>query len=366
MKDAGRTSKIIQNAVKFFDNEYNDSVLYAALAKVERNKEFRKRLEHMSSMEAGHAEFWQKILERRGISPKARKRGFHIGIIKFMRRIFGAALAASLLELGESSAVSAYHSFLKSSDLAEEEKARLSRIIVDELEHEKAFSASKKLFHVENFRDLILGMNDGLVEILGAVTGLSAVYMFNPLMVAVSGLIVGVAGALSMAIGSFISVRSQRQVNEGTKRRMGLLYSVSQERAKGELLDKLISSGMPKDIAKDVAEKIGGRRTVLTRLLIGESEERELMSALYTGTAYIIGVFFPVVPYFFSRSSLMALPLSVALAGAVLAVVATMVSIISGIPVKKKILEMIATGLGAAGLSYIFGYIIQNVFGFAA
>jgi len=51
---------------------------------------------------------------------------------------------------------------------------------------------------------------------------------------------------------------------------------------------------------------------------------------------YITGVFFPVVPYFFSSSSLIAQPLSTVSAGTVLALVVTMVSIVSGIPVKKE------------------------------
>ena len=362
---ADKASKMMEDALKFYGNEWNDAVLYAALASMERDPEFRSKLDEISRMETGHAEFWQTFLQRRGFSPKAKKRSFFMGIVKLLRMIFGRALISSLFELGERTAVSAYDSFIKSPDLTEEERSHLEGVIMDELEHEKVFSRSKQIFHVENFRDFILGMNDGLVEILGAVTGLSAVYVHNPLMVAVSGLIVGVAGALSMGIGSFISVRSQRQVNEGAKRRMELLFGVSEERAKDELLDKLISSGMPNDIAKDVAEKIGGRREATTKLLVEETQEEELRSALYTGFAYIIGVFFPVVPYFFSGSSLMALPFSIAFAGTVLAIVATMVSVISGIQIKKKIIEMVTTGLGAAGLSYVFGYVIQNIFGLA-
>ena len=363
--DKNEASKMIEDAKSFYDNERNDAALYAALAIMEKDLEFRSKLEDISEMETAHAEFWEKFLNRRGFTPKAKKGGFSIGIVKFLRIFFGGALVSSLFELGESTAVSTYNSFLDSPDLSEEERSQVKEIIVDELEHENIFSTSKKLFHVENFRDFILGMNDGLVEILGAVTGLSAVYMHNPLMVAVSGLIVGVAGALSMGIGSFISVRSQRQVNEGTKRRMELLFRVSEERAKGELLDKLVSSGIPDDIAGDVAEKICERKEAVTNLLIEETQEQEWRSALYTGTAYIFGVFFPVVPYFFSGSSLTALPLSITFAGAALSVVATMVSLISGIQIKEKILEMVATGLGAAALSYMIGYSIQNIFGIA-
>ena len=87
--------------------------------------------------------------------------------------------------------------------------------------------------------------------------------------------------------------------------------------------------------------------------------------ASYTGLAYIIEVFFPVVPSFFSASSIITLPFSIALAGTVLALVAILTSIVSGILIKKKIVEMISMGLGAARLSYLFGYIIQSFFGLA-
>ena len=303
--ETDEAERTIMDALKFYENERSDASLYAALASVERDPKFRSELESISKMEAGHADFWRIFLRKRGVTPKAEKKNVFLAIIKVLRIIFGRALIASLFELGESTAVSSYTAFLESQYLTEEERSQLKRIIMDELEHEKAFSRSKQLFHVENLRDFILGMNDGLVEILGAVTGLSAVYMNNPLMVAISGLIVGVAGALSMGIGSFISVRSQREANEGIRRRMELLFRVSENRAKMELLEKLISSGMPKDIAEDVSEKIGGRKKVITSLLIEETREEELRSAMYTGLAYIIGVFFPVVPillFFFHRS----------------------------------------------------------------
>jgi len=334
-------AKMIAEAMKFYNNEVNDAAIYNTLMKMEKDPTFREKLEHISKMESGHAGFWLSFLENRGFSPKKKKRAAFMGAVKLLKRIFGSTL------------------------IVQEEQSQLRKIIMDELEHEKVFSTSKQLLKVENFRDFILGMNDGLVEILGAVAGLSAVYMHNPLLVAASGMIIGVAGALSMGIGAFISVRSQRQVNEGVKRRMELLFKVSEDRAREELLDKLVSSGMPDDVADDVVEKVAVRKEVVTRLLVNEAQEEELSSALYTGFAYLIGVFFPVVPYFFSSSSLMALPFSIALAGTVLAIMATVVSVISGMPIKKKIMEMVTTGLGAAGLTYALGYVIQKTFGLA-
>ena len=69
--------------------------------------------------------------------------------------------------------------------------------------------------------DAILGMSDGLVEVLSVSAGLAGAYG-NPFNVALGGLIVVIAGALSMGIGSFTSVRAQKQVRLGVLTRIFL------------------------------------------------------------------------------------------------------------------------------------------------
>jgi len=241
----------------------------------------------------------------------------------------------------------------------------LAKIIQDELEHESHFGNQKGAFDIGNIRDFILGMNDGLVEILGTVTGLSAVYPSHPFTVGINGLIVGVAGALSMAIGAFTSVRSQRQVNEGIKSKMELLFSVSKQRAQDELYSKLTQSGIPEDISREVVGKLSENQQAMIGLLTEEVTENEFKSAAYTGLSYILGVVFPVLPFFIiSTSSLMSLILSIILAAIALSIVGFVVSIASeSLSIKNKAMEMVATGLGAAAISYIFGTIIQTVFG---
>jgi VIT1/CCC1 family predicted Fe2+/Mn2+ transporter len=82
--------------------------------------------------------------------------------------------------------------------------------------------------------------------------------------------------------------------------------------------------------------------------------------------AYLTGVAFPVLPYFVASSSLLALPFSVLLAGTALAIVAGTVSILSGISIRKKVFEMVSTGLGAAFLSYLFGRLMEAIFHISA
>ncbi|MCD6263649.1 VIT1/CCC1 transporter family protein [Candidatus Bathyarchaeota archaeon] len=60
---------------------------------------------------------------------------------------------------------------------------------------------------------------------------------------------------------------------------------------------------------------------------------------------------------------LVALPFSIASAGLALSIVGSIISTISGISIRKKVIEMVTTGLGAAALSYVFGNVIQMLFG---
>ena len=359
------SSEAVKLAKRFYLDEWADARLYEKLAEWEKGERAREEFKRLAELENWHAEFWKAFVERRNEQlPKPKLRMLTVWGVKLLRKILGPGSVASLLEMGENSAIEKYFQFLRefAGELSEDERETLRRVILDEIEHEKFFREEEKRFHVENIRDLVLGMNDGLVEILGAVTGLSAVYPNDPQLVGISGLIVGVAGALSMAIGTFISVRSQRQVKESIRSRMEVLFEVSPEKTAEELKEKLIEGGMPEKLAEEIAGKLRTNPEAVKRLLLPETEENEVRAALYTGLSYLLGVVFPVTPYFFASSSTTALIFSVLLAGLALSVVAGVVSLLSGISIRKKVAEMVATGLGAAFLSYLFGRLMEAVF----
>jgi len=351
-------------AYKFYEDEIKDAIIYDTLAKREKDENLRGKLKTLAEMEREHANFWKKYLERRGneVEKIKVKRATTWKII-FFRKILGLRITISLLEGGERFAIKKYYEFYTKGDLSKEEREVLAKIIMDEMEHENIFRKEKKILHTENIRDFVLGMNDGLVEILGAVTGLSAVYINRPFLVGLSGLVVGVAGALSMAIGNYVSVRTQRQVNEEMAERMKIMFSVSKEKAKKEILSKLEDEGIDKEIAEEIADKISENERAAMSMVKGKEEMSEKRAALYTGIAYLIGVFFPVVPYFIMPTTLLALPLSVILAGATLDFVSASISTLSGIPARRKVLEMIVMGLSAAFISYLFGNLINILFG---
>ncbi|HEB67006.1 MAG TPA: rubrerythrin family protein [Gammaproteobacteria bacterium] len=355
---------LIDQARRFYLGEIDDWQTYRLLARHSRDPQMAQLLERIAGMERRHADFWAGLLEREGVPlPAPRPRRLRFLLLRLLQRWINPLLLVAALELGESGAVSAYHRLWQSGQLPPDDCETLRGIILDELEHESAFRQQTKESGLQNVRDFVLGMNDGLVEILGAVTGLSAAYAGNPLLVAVSGLVVGIAGALSMGIGAFISVRSQRQVNQGARQRMEVLFGVAPERAVDEFRDKLREAGLPEDISEEVASRVGTNRESLSKLLLEETSENEWRSGLFTGAAYLFGVLFPVLPYFIADSALAALVGSVFFAGLALATVGGFIALVSGIDLRTKILEMLLSGLGAAGLAWLFGLLMQNVFG---
>ncbi|NPA58326.1 MAG: rubrerythrin family protein [Aquificae bacterium] len=354
----------LNTARKFYRMEMGDYYTYMEVANSVPDSETAEKLKKIAQMEREHALFWKEFLEKRGESPpEVGKPVLKILLLKTLSKAVNPVAVVSFFELGEAGAIKQYYRFLKREKLSEEEKAKLKKIILDEIEHETFFARQLNEKGVSNIRDFVLGMNDGLVEILGAVAGLSAVYLNNPLMVGVSGLIVGMAGALSMGIGAFISVRSQRQVNEARKEQMEIIFEIAPERAVEEFKKRLVNSGIPSEIAQEVAQKVGKNREALSKLLIEETDENEIRSGLFTGFAYLVGVFFPVVPYFFAPNSYVALPFSVLFAGLVLTAVAVLIAVLSGISIKKKVLEMVLSAFTATAVAYGFGKVMQSVFG---
>ncbi|NIV75605.1 MAG: rubrerythrin family protein [Gammaproteobacteria bacterium] len=355
---------LLEIAQGFYRDEVNDHATYKRLAEHTKDPRLRGEILRVARMERGHASFWRSVVESRGkaISEPGINR-MRLAFLRLLQTVTGPGVLVSTLELGEAGAFKRYHHFLKRAPLDEQEKSRLQRIILDELEHERLFRRESATLGSVRVRDFVLGMNDGLVEILGAVTGLSAVYAGRPIIVGVSGLVVGIAGAASMGIGAFVSVRSQRQIERAEKARMEVLYDVAPERLAEEYKDKLVQSGVPLELADELSHRDGQGRETMSRLLVGETRADEIPAALFTGIAYLIGILFPVLPYFILPTSLLALGFSVLFAGIALAVVATAIAVFSGISVREKCMEMITLAFAAAVLAYGFGKLVQIAYG---
>ena len=146
---------------------------------------------------------------------------------------------------------------------------------------------------------IVLGLNDALVELSGALVGL-AIALDNSKLIATVGLITGVAAALSMAASEYLSAKEDKR-------------------------------------------------------------KKPLTAAAYTGMAYITAVLLLVAPYFIISNIYLATAIMFCLVVIIIAVYTKYDSIIHKESFKKKFLEMLAISLGVAVISFLFGLLVKKI-----
>ncbi len=354
----------LEVARKALETEIFATAIYSHLANSYPEKATRKSFSEVVDMEKGHVTFWSDFLKRRGIEHVDLKpSGFRLMLYKLMFRLIGKGLTLRMMEIAETEAVELYSSVLQHTDIQEKEKRDLNDILEDELVHEKMFLKEETKFEgfIAYIKDAVLGMNDGLVEILSVTTGLAGV-SGQPVLVAIGGIIVGVAGALSMGISTYTSSRAQRQVHEGILRRI-----VSASKFVAHMFRERVSShmekkGFSKRLAEDMADESVRDDRLLSEFIAEEEyglrEEslgNPVKAGLYAGLSNLLGAFVPLLPYFFMPGIVWAIVLSLIFAAIALAITGFFVSILAYMSPGKKMGEMLLSGLGCAAITYVIG-----------
>lgn len=297
-------------------DELFDFTLYKRLLEIEKG-ELAKLLEELVPTEEKHYRFWQKFFDLK-IEKLNWSRKFKLRLIVLCRRLFGEKFTHLVLESIEIYGVRKYllvWGNYKDAPLG----AAVKEILEDELQHEDA-SVSRfieKKIDAEKIRDIFLGLNDGLVEILGAVSGFFAAFS-NPVSVLIAGLTVAVAGSFSMAAGVYVSAGSRNEVE-------------NIEEKKREFFDN------------KKEEKI--------------RKEKVLSSAVLVGLSYLAGALVPILPVLFGAKSVF-----ISVAAGVLTIVAIsfIVAFISGMNVKKRVLTNLIIVIAAVVITYLLGTVVKN------
>ncbi len=205
----------------------------------------------------------------------------------------------------------------------------------------------QKLQH--SLREVIFGLEDALVSTLGATTGI-AIGTGNANIVILSGLVLIFVEALSMTAGSFLSSKAANQV-ETVKKARQLSKLLQKKLSSGTALKEFLEHKCGKKKSEEIIELLRGNN-------VGASREKEKNSpftaAIVMGAFYLLGGFFPLIPYFFFDVHQAILP-SVLLTGMVLFAVGAWKAKLVKVDVVKSGLEMVTISLTAALLGYLIG-----------
>jgi len=290
MASKNLSSQLIADIKQFQENEITEYHIYKKIAAKTRNPENKKVLEKIADDELRHYHFW-KDYSGTEIKPKKWK------IFKFywITRILGLTFGIKLMEKGEEGAQEAY-------EKAAEHIPEARQVVEDEDQHEQELIQMLKEKKLDYVGSIVLGLNDALVELTGALAGLTFALRDTQL-IAVAGLITGIAASFSMAASEYLSTKS-----EGN----------------------------------------GGKA---------------LASALYTGLAYIITVIILILPYLLFSNYYFCLALTLAFAILIILLFNYYISIAKDFNFKKRFTEMAFLSIGVAAFTFGISFFVRMFFG---
>lgn len=300
-------------------DELFDLSLYKRFREIS-GPELHPTLDELIKVENGHLGFWQELFKVE-ISELNFARRLKLEMIVLVCRLFGAPAIDLILEAIEVYGIRKYLTLWKQNKDNPMGKA-VQGILKDEFEHEDVIVGRLKdrIINPDRIRNIFLGLNDGMVEILGAVAGFFASFGQNAL-VLLAGLTTAVAGSLSMAAGAYVAVSSENEVRQTQEEKARFLEGGTGEEPR---------------------------------------TEPAIRSAAIVGVSYFIGASFPLLPVIFGAHTAL---WSILTAGTIIILVSMVLAFLSGMDVKRRALTNLVIITVAAGVTYLIGMLVRNLLG---
>jgi len=208
-------------------------------------------------------------------------------------------------------------------------------------------------------RAAVLGANDGVVSIASLVVGVAAAESSNAA-IFTAGLAGLVGGALSMAVGEYVSVSSQRDVEEADlgRERQELIDDPEHELA--ELATLLAAKGLSAELARSAALEL----TAQDALKVHAAEElglqldelaRPMQAAVVSAVAFALGAALPLLAIGLSPVSIR-IGITFASTLGALAGLGAWSARLGGAPMGRAVLRVVVGGALALGLTAGIGY----------
>jgi VIT1/CCC1 family predicted Fe2+/Mn2+ transporter len=278
--------KIKRTIMDFQKNEITEHNVYRNLAQKTKGKNATV-LERISEDELRHYNEWKGYTQT-DISPNK------WAILKFLAisKIFGLTFAFKMMEEGEKEAEEIYTEITSAVP-------RAKSILEDEIEHEKLLINMIDEEKIGYIGSMVLGLNDALVELTGALAGFTFTFQ-NTRLIGAAGLVTGIAASLSMSASEYLSQKSEKGKNP-------------------------------------------------------------IKASFYTGIAYILTVLILIFPYFVFTNYYIALGITILEAILVVLVFTFFISVVKELSFRKMFLEILFISLGVAAVSFIIGWATKQI-----
>jgi VIT1/CCC1 family predicted Fe2+/Mn2+ transporter len=161
------------------------------------------------------------------------------------------------------------------------------------------------IYRGRSARDVVLGMNDGMVTLVSFLGGLTG-SAFSHSSILYAGVMTAIAGSLSMAFGGYLAARSQMDIykREIAREKWEIDHVPELERA--EVYNLFLNFGLDARESSHITEQITANPKAWHRFMVREELgiheeriERPLTGSLVLGVSFLVGTIPPLLPYFF-------------------------------------------------------------------
>ncbi len=266
--------------------EITEYHVYHNIARTLPDEENRRIVEQIGDDEKRHYGIWKEYT-----GEELKPNRFLIWFYTTLSRLLGFTFGFKLMEMGEERAQVNYEKIV---DAIPEARA----VIRDEDEHEDKLLEMLDEDALIYAGSVVLGLNDALVELTGALAGLTLAFQ-DVKIIALSGLVTGIAASLSMAASEYLSTSSE------------------------------------------------------------ETEKDPIRAAIYTGIAYVITVALLILPYLLLDHVYLCLGISLATSVLIIAVFNFYISVAKSEKFGKRFFKMAGLSLSVAAFSFLIGFLIR-------
>lgn len=272
--------------LKVQKKEITHHEIYKKLSASVKDEYNKKILYNISREELEHYAFWKQYT-RQDVKPQQLK----IFCYLLLAKVFSLSFGLKLMER-EEIALEAYNKLKELSPDVE-------TIIKESKHHEESLLNLIDEERLKYTGSMVLGLSDAIVELTGALAGFTLALQHTRI-IAVAGVIMGVAASLSMAASEYLGTKEE------------------------------------------------------------DDGKNPLKASLYTGIAYFFVVLALLCPFFIFQNPFVCLGATVCLAILVILAFNYYVSVAKGLLFKKRFLEMLVICLGVASLNFFVGLLARQ------
>ncbi len=353
--------------------EVDAAFLYEKIAGAETDPGIAGIFKNLAEIERGHAAKMLDRMQQQGLGVALPPPSWRARVLDRIGKLFGYDYIIGVMMDTEKSIAQAIVKQKEAGKMRVSGKEDTHVKILQSLLKNQSRVSGEQLSRIEGrhktvggnaLRAAVLGANDGLVSNLSLVMGVAGATSGKSeiLLAGSAGLL---AGALSMALGEWISVKSSQELYE---RQMALEMDEIIANPEGELKEitlLYIAKGIPEEQARAMAQKAMSDKDQAHELLVKEElgiNPEELKSsaweaAITSFVLFAIGAVIPLAPFFWC-GGYMAILASAAFSTLGLFVIGSAITLFTGKSIWFSGMRQVIFGLMAAAITFGIGKII--------